>query len=475
MSSSSSFSLITFGQNASPTLQQRLQFIIVQSRPKWWVYSIFWQASRDAHGQLVLSWGDGYFRGTRDFTGKSSNKLSQPKFVSNFERKRSGKEVQALFSEEMDMDRMVDGDVTDYEWFYTVSITRSFAIGDGILGKAFGSGSYIWLSGDQELQLYDCERVREARMRGIQTLVCLSTSFGVVELGSSEMIKEDWAMVQLAKSIFGSDINSLGSKQPGQESQVQISTQSVPFLDFGMVSGDQKEWILEEKQQGETKKDTTGLGRWSSDSGADSDGNFASADTECNAWLKKRGRKPGSGKESPLNHVEAERQRRERLNHRFYALRSVVPNVSKMDKASLLSDTVAYIKELKSKIDELQTKLQAQSQRSKSYAINVFDNQISTTSSFDNTRPFSNYGPKTMAVCVKIIGSDAMIRVQCPDVNYPAARLMDALRDLELHIHHASVSHVNELVLQDVVVRVPTGFISEEVLRTAILQRCRLN
>ena len=38
-------------------------------------------------------------------------------------------------------------------------------------------------------------------------------------------------------------------------------------------------------------------------------------------------------------------------------LRSVVPNVSKMDKASLLSDAVAYIEELKAKIQNLEAKV----------------------------------------------------------------------------------------------------------------------
>ena len=57
---------------------------------------------------------------------------------------------------------------------------------------------------------------------------------------------------------------------------------------------------------------------------------------------RKRGRKPANDREGPLDHVQAERQRREKLNQRFYALRSVVPNVSKVlstffkDKSVLL-------------------------------------------------------------------------------------------------------------------------------------------
>ncbi|KAH7560875.1 hypothetical protein JRO89_XS10G0130600 [Xanthoceras sorbifolium] len=473
-------------QTSVTTLQQRLQ-IIVQSRPEWWVYSIFWQPEKDVNGRLVLSWGDGYFRCNKQAASSGnkqqggSHQRQPPKFGFDLERKAAAtRDFQINFDLDMDLERMVNGDgsdVTDCEWYYTVSLTKSFAIGDGVIGRTFSSGEFVWLSGDSDLQFYECERVKEARTHEIQTLVCISTACGVVELGSSDIIKRDWSTVQLAKSLFGSDIaSSLLSKQTNSyQGHVQIPTRSsnnVPLLDM-MLS------IKDKPQESEIiVKELNGLGRSSSDSGpSDSDGNFASAYTE-NGRSRKRGRKPAiSEKESPLNHVEAERQRRERLNHRFYALRSVVPNVSKMDKASLLADAVTYINELKDKIHELENKLVQQPPRkqkamSMSTSRNIYDNLSTSSTILDRKRPVSShyYYAKAMDVDVKIVGSEAMIRVQCPDVNYPAAKLMDALRDLEFQVHHASVSSVRELMLQDVVVKVPEGIISEEVMRSAICQ-----
>ncbi|KAK3228170.1 hypothetical protein Dsin_008032 [Dipteronia sinensis] len=450
MSSSSSpllpvpFSPSATGTTTTTTLQHRLQ-LIVQSQPDWWVYSIFWQPSKDVNGRLVLSWSDGHFRGKEGISSSatSSNKKilchhqqqQQPKFGFYLERKKvvatSRDHFQVHFNDdEMDLERMVNcgGDVTDCAWYYTESMSRSFAIGDGgVLGRSFSSGEFVWLSGGDELQFYECERVKEARTHGIQTLVCISTSCGVVELGSSDLIKQDWSTVQLAKSLFGPDTSVSStttlmlSKQPNPNlgQQVQIPTRSnndVPLLDM-MFSLDHDH--QEKKQESEIiKKELTGLGRWSSESSpSDSEGNFTSAaanytDHNNVRSSRKRGRKPaaaGIEKESPLNHVEAERQRRERLNHRFYALRSVVPNVSKMDKASLLADAVTYIKELKDKIQEMETKLVLQDQPRKQKAA-VYQ----STSSSSRARPVvsshhHHHSVKAMDVDVKIVGSEAMM------------------------------------------------------------------
>ncbi|MBA0700585.1 hypothetical protein Goari_022274 [Gossypium aridum] len=488
-SPSSSSSLVSFSQETpSSTLQQRLQFVI-QSQQDLWAYAIFWQTLNDDLGNLFLAWGDGHLQRTKD---------ASPRLSSSFhsERTKVMKGIQALIGDHHDVDMsMINGtDITDVEWLYMMSMTRSFSAGEGIPGKALSTGSLVWLSGAHELQFYNCERAREAQMHGLETLVCIPTSCGVLELGSSEIIRENWGLVQQVKSLFESDLIGLVPKQSTPPNltpaSIQFLDRNISFADIGIIAGVQEEddasqdiKTKQEHNNNQTKKDSSKLGQPSyvDSEYSDSDFPLLAMNNVEKRTPKKRGRKPGLGRETPLNHVEAERQRREKLNHRFYALRAVVPNVSRMDKASLLSDAVSYINDLKAKIDELESRLQRECKKVKVEMVDTMDNQSTTTTTTSEeeqqaTRPsYSSPGTGSgIELEVKIMVNDAMIRVHSENVNYPAARLMGALRDLEFQVHHASMSSVKDLMLQDIVVRLPDGLRTEEGLKSALLRRLDL-
>uniref|UniRef100_A0A803L5C0 Transcription factor n=2 Tax=Chenopodium quinoa TaxID=63459 RepID=A0A803L5C0_CHEQI len=158
--------------------------------------------------------------------------------------------------------------------------------------------------------------------------------------------------------------------------------------------------------------------------------------------------------DSKAAHVEAEKQRRYKLNQRFYALRAVVPYVSKMDKASLLSDAVTYINELKSAVKNLEEKLQELPSVSTSVS--------TTTNNFSPHlhalllhHPTTKGWPIEIEVEVKSIGKEVVIRVQTTGLDHPEARIMNVLKELRLEICYATISHVNEVVFQNIIAKMP--------------------
>jgi len=158
-----------------------------------------------------------------------------------------------------------------------------------------------------------------------------------------------------------------------------------------------------------------------------------------------------------VSHVEAERQRREKLNRRFCDLRAAVPTVSRMDKASLLADAAAYIAELRARV----ARLEAESRR----AAAVRWEPVAASCG-----PPGAPGHGGEAVEVRMLGPDAASVRATSAAPHAAARLMGALRSLELHVQHACVTRVHGLTVQDVVVDVPAQLQDDDGLRAALVQ-----
>ncbi|KAI4350443.1 hypothetical protein L6164_004898 [Bauhinia variegata] len=83
-------------------------------------------------------------------------------------------------------------------------------------------------------------------------------------------------------------------------------------------------------------------------------GNYVASNSNVDSTVHK-----GKKKGLPAKNLMAERRRRKKLNDRLYMLRSVVPKISKMDRASILGDAIDYLKELLQRINDLHNELES--------------------------------------------------------------------------------------------------------------------
>ncbi|KAL8253885.1 hypothetical protein R6Q59_032106 [Mikania micrantha] len=517
-SSSASTSIINdFNQD---TLQQRLQGLIDTAREAW-AYAIFWQSSAAEYsGPQVLGWGDGYYKG--ETSSPSATSLAEQQY-----RKKVLRELNSLVSgAQMPENDVVDEEVTDTEWFYLISMTQSFVNGDGLPGQVSLTNQPVWVAGGERLMASHCERARQGQAFGLQTMVWIPSAGGVIELGSTDLIFQSLDVMKKVRVSFNINFNdgtrlntnqaTGGDNDPSSICLVASSTVKdvtgppttsvVPSIDvignanplsenpnplhntnqgipgsrgLNFSDGRNEKFSYNKPESSKilnfTEADANMKKRSPTSSGAGVVPASTRADSDLNATVirqmepekkpRKRGRKPANGRLEPLNHVEAERQRREKLNQGFYALRAVVPTVSKMDKASLLDDAILYINQLKTKLDK--TESENQKMRDEIESLNK---EIITQSSSSTTHlPLM----ADLEVEVKLIGWDAMIRVQCNKKNHPAARLMAAFKDNDLQVNHASVSVVNELMIQQATVKMGGHLYTQDQLRLALTKSFR--
>ncbi|XP_020679864.1 basic helix-loop-helix protein A [Dendrobium catenatum] len=615
-----------------PKLQQMLQSVVQNFG---WTYSLFWKLCPQ---QGLLVWGDGHYNGsiktrkTVQTTAVSQDQMSQS------ERSEQLKELYQFLAADGDGgERRRPGlalspeDLTECEWFYLMCISFSFAPGCGLPGKAFETQNSIWLTRANDTNSKVFSRTILAKSAGIQTVVCIPLTNGVLELGTEEMVEEDATLTQQARNIFADiHINSPAPARSEQstsspalecenlpmaygmddlcqlceevdnkkedsnndknpdceitkaysESELEIGRMIVTnmsmtdqsesikfgFADNGIIDSersqlknpevahkyssvhsleqDDKEsylaWYLlqdgscNDLQHSPDSMPVTELPpqdvHYSQtvatilhDNISDfSEGSFISqlslsdtssfskwfcenqifSKTGASQWKLKyilfilptihnkkylnsvhlKGKESGGWKgilqdETNGNHVLAERRRREKLNKRFMILRALVPCVTKMDKASILADTIEYVRHLTLRIHELELQNQkisnllgskvsdshnqitSQSERletncstlsasitqgkqelahlpeaKKRRTIQITNNIEEATKAMDDT---------TISIQASIIESIAVLELQCPYKNGILLKIMQKLDELNLEITSINSAMVN--------------------------------
>ncbi|XP_061356825.1 transcription factor bHLH3-like [Gastrolobium bilobum] len=438
---------------AHPGLHQRLCQLVEVSK---WNYAVFWQVAGLKSGGSALIWGDGHCGDAKgDGAGKEDEEEARKKVL---------KKLDACFaisvSKEANYARL--GRVSDMHMFYLVSRFYIFGFDSPCgPGSSFKSGKSIWAS-DADTCLNQLEsRSFLGKLAGLQTVVFVPLKAGVVELGSMESMPEEQGVVEMVRTTFGESSSGQGKVFPkifGRELSLgDTKSQSITISFSPKVEDDSG--FTSDSYEVQALGANHAYGN--SSNGSIGDNNEARLFPQLNQMIagsfnaqarasclelgnedsssthpderkpRKRGRKPANGREEPLNHVEAERQRREKLNQRFYALRAVVPNISKMDKASLLGDAITFITDLQMKIKVLETEK------------NMINNK-------DQKLPLSDIDFQDRE-------DDAVVTVRYPLDIHPVSGVVKTLREHQIVAQESSVSTAEDKIIHTFSIRTQGG------------------
>ncbi|XP_047318349.1 transcription factor bHLH10-like [Impatiens glandulifera] len=156
-------------------------------------------------------------------------------------------------------------------------------------------------------------------------------------------------------------------------------------------------------------------------------------------------------------HFPTEKQRREHLSKKYDALKNLVPNPTKSDRASIVGDAIDYIKELLRTVDELKLLVERKrcgrerNKRQKKSEDHINDAEQSNSSMIMKTdQSYSNNGPNSLRsswlqrktkdteVDVRIIDDEVTIKLaQRKKINCLLI-VSKVLDDFQLDIHHVA-------------------------------------
>ncbi|XP_030548508.2 transcription factor bHLH18-like [Rhodamnia argentea] len=170
--------------------------------------------------------------------------------------------------------------------------------------------------------------------------------------------------------------------------------------------------------------------------------------------------------EHAQEHVLAERKRREKISERLIALSAIIPNLKKMDKASILEDAIKYLKELQQHVQVLEEEAAAKTVES---VVLVKKSRLTTAGDTYSSTDGHSCGQVDRQLSLpeieaRVSGTCVLVKIHCEKRTGSITKMIGKIEKLNLTVVNScvmpfgsSIQDVTILALMDMGFSLKTG------------------